>query len=482
VTTASQPNITSVGTLTALDVNAQANATVFKSNIATGTAPFIVTSTTQVANLNVATAGSATTAGTVTTAAQPNITSHGTLTALDVNAQANATVFKSNIATGTAPFIVSSTTQVANLNVAAAGTATTAGTVTTAAQPNITSVGSLTGLTVTGNVDTTSSANVTLGPIGNLHITGGTNGYVLSTDGAGTLSWVAQSGGGGGGSTGNITFTTATISTSGTNENITLDPNGSGNVAIVGGVTVTANITTPILTSNIATGTAPFTVTSTTQVANLNVAQAGQLINGNSNVTITANSNVSVFVTGNATARAVFTSTGANIAGTLNATGNANVGNIGLATAVITTAANVPLIQNGTSNLAIASGANVTISSAGTANVLIITSTGANIAGTLNATGNANLANLYHTGTLTSTGNITTTGSYGNISGANVITSNTMVTTSTTFSGLPAAATAGAGARGFITDANTTTFASQVSGGGANALPVFSNGTNWFVG
>jgi hypothetical protein len=55
------------------------------SNIAIGTAPFVVTSTTQVANLSVATAGSATTAGTVTTAAQPNITSVGTLTGLTIS-------------------------------------------------------------------------------------------------------------------------------------------------------------------------------------------------------------------------------------------------------------------------------------------------------------------------------------------------------------------------------------------------------------
>ena len=51
-------------------------------------------------------------------------------------------------------------------------------------------------LTVT-NLKTTSSAN--LGAVGNVTITGGTNGYVLQTDGAGELSWTAQSGGGGGG-------------------------------------------------------------------------------------------------------------------------------------------------------------------------------------------------------------------------------------------------------------------------------------------
>jgi hypothetical protein len=74
----------------------------------------------------------------------------------------------------------------------AASSATTAGTVTTAAQPNITSVGTLSSLTVSGNVDFY-GANVSLGSISNLHITGGTANYVLKTDGAGNLSWTAQS-------------------------------------------------------------------------------------------------------------------------------------------------------------------------------------------------------------------------------------------------------------------------------------------------
>lgn len=55
-------------------------------------------------------------------------------------------------------------------------------------------------------------------------------------------------------------------------------------------------------------------------------------------------------------------------------------------------------------------------------------------------------------------------------------------TTATLFASLPSAALAGAGARAFITNANTTTFGSQVSGGGSNAMPVYSTGTNWFVG
>ncbi len=51
-----------------------------------------------------------------------------------------------------------------------------------------------------------------------------------------------------------------------------------------------------------------------------------------------------------------------------------------------------------------------------------------------------------------------------------------------TVSGLPAAATAGQGARRMVTDATVTTFASVVAGGGSNILPVFCDGTNWRIG
>lgn len=55
-------------------------------------------------------------------------------------------------------------------------------------------------------------------------------------------------------------------------------------------------------------------------------------------------------------------------------------------------------------------------------------------------------------------------------------------TTPVTVSALPSAATAGAGARAFVTDANSTTFNAAAVGGGANNMPVFSNGTGWFIG
>ena len=150
---------------------------------------------------------------------------------------------------------------------------------------------------------------------------------------------------------------------SGTSANFTGNAN-VGNLSTAQ-VLATANITAPQLISNIAVGTAPLVVTSTTRVPNLNVAVAGSLVNGNSNVAIAANSNVIVSAAGNAAVLTV-TGTGANIAGTANITGNANVGNLGTATAIITTGnittINSGLMQNGNSNVSITANGNVRVS------------------------------------------------------------------------------------------------------------------------
>ena len=177
ILTAAQTSITSLGTLSSLGVsgtitaaNITANTGSFTgngaglttlngSNISSGTVAqarlanstltlgnttlTLGATTTTVTGLTGVTAttftgslsGAATTAGTVTTAAQPNITSVGTLTGLTVSATITGSV------------------------------SGTAGTVTTAAQPNITSVGTLTSLSVTGNISagnlTCSSGTVT---------------------------------------------------------------------------------------------------------------------------------------------------------------------------------------------------------------------------------------------------------------------------------------------------------------------------------
>jgi len=130
------------------------------------------------------------------------------------------------------------------------------GTVYTNAQPNITSVGTLTGLTVSGNVSAnyfigngsqltglpasyadanvasylpTYSGNLSPGnltiPVGNLHITGGSDGQVLATDGNGGMSWVSAPTGGGSGTTtpASVDVVIKTFTANGVQTSFTLD-------------------------------------------------------------------------------------------------------------------------------------------------------------------------------------------------------------------------------------------------------------------
>jgi hypothetical protein len=62
------------------------------------------------------------------------------------------------------------------------------------------------------------------------------------------------------------------------------------------------------------------------------------------------------------------------------------------------------------------------------------------------------------------------------------IKAGTAVMTSYTVATLPAAATAGAGARAFVTDALAPVFGSAVAGSGAVTVPVYSDGAAWNVG
>jgi hypothetical protein len=60
--------------------------------------------------------------------------------------------------------------------------------------------------------------------------------------------------------------------------------------------------------------------------------------------------------------------------------------------------------------------------------------------------------------------------------------SSTLTVGVSTVSGLPDANEAGQGARRTVTDASATTFASVVAGGGANIVPVYSDGSAWRIG
>jgi hypothetical protein len=187
------------------------NVAVFSATGADITGTFGATGNITGGNMSAVRGAFTTVAGTLETAAQPNVTSVGTLSSLSVSGNATAANFvgtlngsganvtsinADNISSGTlnqtrlanAAVTLGSTaltlgdtvTSIAGLSSvtsttfvgALTGAATTAGTVTTNAQPNITSVGTLSVLSVTGN--TTSGNFVTAGSVdaGTLQTTG----------------------------------------------------------------------------------------------------------------------------------------------------------------------------------------------------------------------------------------------------------------------------------------------------------------------
>ena len=92
----------------------------------------------------------------------------------------------------------------------------------------------------------TFTGTVTLGAVGDVSITGGTNGYVLSTNGSGALSWVAQSGGG--------ANTFATIAVAG-QTSVAAESTTDTLTLIAGtGITITTDATTDSITINSSGG------------------------------------------------------------------------------------------------------------------------------------------------------------------------------------------------------------------------------------
>ena len=281
--------------------------------------------------------------GTITTAAQPNITSVGNLTSLIVTG--NITSSDANLGNAvTANFFIGSGAnltninganvgQVANANYSAysgnANTATTANTVITNAQPNITSVGTLTGLTVTGNTS--------LGNIGNVSITGGATGQFIQTDGNGNLSWVSgqspdanansiqYNSNGNFAGTSAFTFdgSTNTLSVTYITGTLSANSNSQPNITSVG------NLTSLTVTGNITSGnanlgnavTANFFIGSGNNLSNIQAGNiSGTIADANVAVTVSANSQPNITDLGTLNAL--------SITNNLDVTGNANIGNI----------------------------------------------------------------------------------------------------------------------------------------------------------
>jgi len=298
--------------------------------------------------------------------------------------------------------------------------ATTAATVTTNAQPNITSVGTLTSLVV-GN----STANVTLTD------TNG-NGFMTVTGNITAANFI-------GNIVGNIS---GNIVIPGSNTGVVFNDNGNAN---------TSTAFTFDKVSNLVTITGTASVSGNANIGNIGtgglVTATGNIGGGNINTggLVTATGNITggnlitgglITATGNITGGNV-TTTGALNGGTLSVTGTSNLGAVGNVTItggsngqVLTTNGSGGLsfvsissssISNGNSNVNIPSAnGNVNISAVGTANVLVVTGTGANITGTLSVSGDATI------------GNIVSSGTGGNISGANVISANLFTGTLTT--------------------------------------------------
>lgn len=199
-------NITTGGQVVAtgnLVTAGNVNAAILNSNVAVGTPPLQVISTTRVANLNVAYANvsdnsniadattgnhyfalSATATG--NTALKSNASIYANLTTGTVYANAFSGNISGNIA---AP---GANTQVVFNNAGVLGA------VAGMTFNNTNNQLSVTGNVVGGNLVTTGLANVgsltvagtsNLGAVGNVTITGGTAGQVLTTDGAGVLTW-----------------------------------------------------------------------------------------------------------------------------------------------------------------------------------------------------------------------------------------------------------------------------------------------------
>jgi hypothetical protein len=87
----------------------------------------------------------------------------------------------------------------------------------------------------------------------------------------------------------------------------------------------------------------------------------------------------------------------------------------------------------------------------------------------------SNHSNLYTIVSNQSYGQTTFVGALTN----SIVDGNNIGTAHNTVATLPAGTR---GMRSYVTDANATTFASIVVGGGANVVPVFYNGSNWIIG
>jgi hypothetical protein len=393
------PNTLSISNLvTSGNISAGGNLTSLNASLGNAVvANYFIGDGSQISNITASTANTANVAGTVSQNAQSNITSLGTLTSLSVsgniiagNVYANSGIIGAQYFKGDGSNL--SNIQVSNVSgtIANANYASYAGNVINSSQSNITAVGSLINLSVVGNAN-----------VGNI---GATNGVFTNVSGNGaTLSSITG---------GNVTGTVANA-TNATTANSVAGANVSG--------TVSSATTAGTVTTN----------------AQPNITSTGTL----TSISVSGNANIGNIGTGIITATGTITGGNLSTLGNLSVSGNTTVGNLSVTGTLNAGDITVGSISNGTSNVDIVGvSGNVVTSVAGVANVLVVTSTGANITGTLSTSGNINAGNVTATtftgalsgaatsattaGTVTTAAqpNITSTGSLASLSVTGVST------------------------------------------------------------
>jgi hypothetical protein len=319
-------------------------------------------------------------------------------------------------------------------------------------------------VSVTGSMNTTGVSN--LGPVSNVQITGGTNGYVLSTDGSGTLSWVAQTGGGSSYSNANVgeylpnytgnfgaNIITATGNISGLNLQVTNSSGDEGGEILlakaqtntsISGTGVTIDVYQNKLRIFEQGGTARggfFDITALGAGASTDLLAGGGGGYANSNVaaylpTYTGNFTAgNISVTGNTTS-AYFIGNGSSLTSITGGNVTGQVGNALVASTVYSNAQ--PNITSvGTLSSLTITGL-VTATGGGVKTSNIIDSTGTNTISVSSATvgiignlsvGTGGAGNINATNAVLSGGITTGGGTGGNITGANVISATTVTAT-----------------------------------------------------
>jgi hypothetical protein len=174
----------------------------------------------------------------------------------------------------------------------------------------------------TNNITVSNNAN--LGNVGNIIITGGSSGYVLSTNGSGNLSWIVQSG-----TSSSISNGNSNVSISTANGNITFSAVGNANVMTITGVG--ANISGTLgITSNITVGNANLGNLATANFFTGNGSlltgiTAGTANTANTANTVTASAQPNITSVGTLTSLAVSGTTNLGAVGNITITGgNAN--------------------------------------------------------------------------------------------------------------------------------------------------------------